>query len=89
LMRGEMYEALRRIGIHEIVPGEANFLMFHLDESQPTGEQLIERAREAGVFIRDVASMGSDLGLRALRIAIKDPACNERILRTMQQCVCR
>jgi histidinol-phosphate/aromatic aminotransferase/cobyric acid decarboxylase-like protein len=83
-----MREALRGIGIQEIVPGEANFLMFHLDESQPTSEQVIERARGAGVYIRDVASMGSDLGLRALRIAIKDSASNERILRTLQLYVC-
>ena len=87
LLRDEMHQALRAIGIHEIVPGDANFLMFHLDESQPTGEQVIERARGAGVFVRDVASMGSDLGLRALRIAIKDPVSNERILQTLQQCV--
>jgi histidinol-phosphate/aromatic aminotransferase/cobyric acid decarboxylase-like protein len=52
LLRGEMHEALRGIGIHEIVPGEANFLMFHLDESQPTAVQVIERARGAGVFVR-------------------------------------
>jgi histidinol-phosphate/aromatic aminotransferase/cobyric acid decarboxylase-like protein len=88
LLRGEMHDALRDIGIHDIVPGEANFLMFHLDETQPTGEQVIERARRAGVFVRDVESMGSDLGLRALRIAIKDPASNGRILQTLQQCVC-
>lgn len=86
-MCGEMLEALQSIGIHEIVPGEANFLMFHLDESNPTAEQVIARARETGVFVRDVASMGSDLGLRALRIAIKDPASNERILRTLGQCL--
>jgi histidinol-phosphate/aromatic aminotransferase/cobyric acid decarboxylase-like protein len=88
LMRGEMHEALQGIGIPEIVPGEANFLMFHLGESQPTGEEAIERAREAGVFVRDAANMGSDLGLRALRIAIKDPVGNERVLRTLRQCVC-
>jgi histidinol-phosphate/aromatic aminotransferase/cobyric acid decarboxylase-like protein len=87
LLRAEMHEALRGIGIHEIVPGEANFLLLHLDESQPPGEQVIERARGAGVFLRDVGSMGNDLGSRALRIAIKDPASNERILRAMQLCV--
>jgi histidinol-phosphate/aromatic aminotransferase/cobyric acid decarboxylase-like protein len=86
-MRGEMHQALRGIGIHEIVPGEANFLMFHLDRSHPAGDQVIERAREAGVFIRDVASMGSDLGSRALRIAIKDPVSNERVLQTLKQCL--
>jgi histidinol-phosphate/aromatic aminotransferase/cobyric acid decarboxylase-like protein len=87
LLRGEMHEALLGIGVHEIVPGEANFLMFHLDESLPAAEQVINRAREAGVFLRDVTNMGSALGSRALRIAIKDSASNERILRTLQTCI--
>lgn len=59
--------------------------MFHLDESQPDAEQVIERARQGGVFLRDVTSMGSNLGSHALRIAIKDPAGNERILRMLRQ----
>ena len=88
MMRDAMLGALHGIGIHEVVPGEANFLMFHLDESQPTSRQVIERAREGGVFVRDVASMGSDLGLRALRIAVKDPVSNERVLRTLRHCLC-
>jgi histidinol-phosphate/aromatic aminotransferase/cobyric acid decarboxylase-like protein len=88
LLREGMHQALRSIGIHEIVPGEANFLMFHLDESQPTGEQVIQQAQRAGVFVRDVRSMGSNLGFSALRISIKDPAGNERVLRKLQQCVC-
>jgi histidinol-phosphate/aromatic aminotransferase/cobyric acid decarboxylase-like protein len=84
-LRAEMDRALRKIGIHEIVPGEANFLMFHLDDSQPAAADVIHRARQAGVFLRDVANMGVDLGSRALRIAIKEPAGNERILRALQQ----
>jgi histidinol-phosphate/aromatic aminotransferase/cobyric acid decarboxylase-like protein len=85
LLRAEMCQALSDLGVHEIVPGEANFLMFHLDESQRTGAQAVELARKAGVFIRDVTSMGSDLGPRALRIAIKDPMSNERIVRALAQ----
>ena len=87
VMRAQMHQALQGMGIHEIVPGQANFLMFHLDESQSTAEQVIERARDNGVFIRDIASMGSTLGLRALRIAIKDPAGNQRVLQTLRQCL--
>ena len=87
LLRTEMREALRAIGIRDIVPSEANFLMFHLDGCHPPGEQVIEQARKAGVFIRGVASMGSNLDSRALRIAIKDPPGNERILQTLQRCV--
>jgi histidinol-phosphate/aromatic aminotransferase/cobyric acid decarboxylase-like protein len=85
MLRNQMYEALRSIGIHEIVPGQANFLMFHLDASQPNGEQVIENARKEGIFIRNVASMGTNLGSRALRIAIKDSVGNEQILRTLQR----
>jgi histidinol-phosphate/aromatic aminotransferase/cobyric acid decarboxylase-like protein len=85
LLGVEVHEALLSMGIREIVPGEANFLMFHLDESQPTASQIIDVARKEGVFVRDIASMGSELGSRALRIAIKDPAGNKRVLQALQR----
>ncbi len=62
LLGVEVHEALLSMGIREIVPGEANFLMFHLDESQPNASQIIDVARKEGVFVRDIASMGSELG---------------------------
>jgi histidinol-phosphate/aromatic aminotransferase/cobyric acid decarboxylase-like protein len=80
-----MHEGLHSIGIREIVPGEANFLMFHLEESQPTAPQIINVARKEGVFVRDVASMGGKLASHALRIAIKDPAGTKRVLQTLQR----
>lgn len=89
VMRAEMQGALRRIGIDEIVPGETNSLMFHLDNSQPSAAEVTGRAREEGVFLRNVSSMGSGLGERALRIAIKDRIGNERILRALQKGLCR
>jgi histidinol-phosphate/aromatic aminotransferase/cobyric acid decarboxylase-like protein/GNAT superfamily N-acetyltransferase len=85
LLRAEVEEALRALGVQEIVGGEANFLMFHLDDSQPSAGSVIDAARDAGVFLRDVASMGSQMGERALRIAIKDRAGNERVLRTLER----
>jgi histidinol-phosphate/aromatic aminotransferase/cobyric acid decarboxylase-like protein len=85
LLRAEMHEGLHSIGIREIVPGEANFLMFHLEESQPTAPQIINVARKEGVFVRDVASMGGKLASHALRIAIKDPAGTKRVLQTLQR----
>jgi histidinol-phosphate/aromatic aminotransferase/cobyric acid decarboxylase-like protein len=65
LLGVEVHEALLSMGIREIVPGEANFLMFHLDESQLNASQIIDAARREGVFVRDIASMGSELGSRA------------------------
>lgn len=88
-LRAEMEEALREIGIEEVVPGEANFLMFHLDDSQLIAREVIDRAREAGVFLRDVGNMGSSLGERVLRIAIKDRATNQRVLKTLQRSLSR
>jgi len=41
------------------------------------------------VFLRDVANMGSKLGARALRIAIKDRPGNERLLRTLERILSR
>lgn len=87
LLRAEMHDALHRMGIHEIVPGEANFLMFHLDAAQPTAVQVIDVAQQEGVFIRDVAGMGSNLGPRALRVAIKDRAQNGKVVRALQRSV--
>lgn len=84
-LRAEVNEALRGIGIHEIVPGEANFLMFHLDESQPTASQIIEVAVRDSVFLRDVSSMGNRLGSRAFRIAVKDRADNQRTLGALRR----
>jgi histidinol-phosphate/aromatic aminotransferase/cobyric acid decarboxylase-like protein/GNAT superfamily N-acetyltransferase len=88
LLRAQMEKALRGIGIHEIVPGEANFLMFHLVDTQPSAAKVIEQAREAGVFLRDVASMGTRLGSRALRVAVKDSFDNKRILESLERSLC-
>jgi histidinol-phosphate/aromatic aminotransferase/cobyric acid decarboxylase-like protein len=87
VLREETREALRGMGIREIVPGVANFLMFHMDASHPTAAQVNERARLSGVFLRDVSKMGNSLGERALRVAVKDSASNERVLRTLRECV--
>jgi histidinol-phosphate/aromatic aminotransferase/cobyric acid decarboxylase-like protein len=85
LLRAEAHEALLSMGIREIVPGEANFLMFHLEEFQPAAPQIISLARKEGIFLRNVASMGSKLESRALRIAIKDSASNNRVVEAVRQ----
>ena len=87
VLRAELHEAMHGMGIKEIVPGEANFLMFHLDESQPTAAQIIGLAQQEGVFVRNVSNMGASLGSHALRIAVKDPAGNDRTLHALRRCL--
>ena len=42
---------------------------------------MVMRCREKGLFLRDLSGMGSRLGPRALRMAVKDAATNQRMLR--------
>ena len=49
----------------------------------------MKRCREQGLFLRDVGAMGTRLGDRALRIAVKDESTNDRIVELIRQCAMR
>jgi histidinol-phosphate/aromatic aminotransferase/cobyric acid decarboxylase-like protein len=83
-LRQQLIEGLRGIGIHEIVAGQANFIMFHLEPDQPSATTVLSEARRRGVFLRDAFPMGCEVGLRALRLTVKDEETNKRILATLE-----
>jgi histidinol-phosphate/aromatic aminotransferase/cobyric acid decarboxylase-like protein len=83
-----LIRGLRSLGIEEIVPGSANFVLCHLEADRPTAAALIKEARESGVFLRDVASMGTNVGARALRIAVKDRNSSQIVLDTLERVLC-
>jgi histidinol-phosphate/aromatic aminotransferase/cobyric acid decarboxylase-like protein len=83
-LRAQLADGLRQIGIHEIIPGIANFILFHLRDDHPDAETVIRRCREKGLFLRDAAEMGSGLGDRAIRIAVKDPVTNQHMLQILK-----
>ena len=87
-LRTELVAGLRDMGIRDIVPGKANFVMFHLEAEHPTVAALVKESREAGVFLRDISSMGTNLGSRALRIAVKDRRSNQIVLKTLEKVLC-
>jgi histidinol-phosphate/aromatic aminotransferase/cobyric acid decarboxylase-like protein len=64
----------------DVVPGCANFLLCHLPEDAPEAATLAARLRTRGLFVRDVSGLSSELGPRAVRIAVKDGATNRRML---------
>jgi histidinol-phosphate/aromatic aminotransferase/cobyric acid decarboxylase-like protein len=84
-LRAELVAGLRRIGIEEIVPGTANFVLCHLDADQPTAADVVNESRKYGVFLRDASLMGTELGPRALRIAVKDRATNAIVVETLER----
>jgi histidinol-phosphate/aromatic aminotransferase/cobyric acid decarboxylase-like protein len=63
-----------------IVPGIANFLLCQLPASGPSAETVVQGCRKHGLFLRNAAAMSQHLGDRCIRIAVKDPRTNRRIL---------
>lgn len=82
-LRAQLAEALQMMTPLEVVPGVANFLLCHLPPGGPDAATVVQDCRASGLFLRDVASMGSQLGHRAVRIAVKDGATNRQIVTTL------
>ena len=83
-LRNELSALLSCLG-WDVVPGCANFLLCHLPANQPEAATLIAACRRHGLFLRDVANMGTVFDTRALRVAVKDAGTNHvmvGILRT-------
>jgi len=78
-LRAELTTALHSLG-WDVVAGVANFLLCHLLESGPSAAEIVQRARERGLFLRDASTMGSQLGTHAIRVAVKDSATNARMV---------
>lgn len=78
-MRGQLAIDLSVLG-WEVIPGSANFLLSHLPAAGPNARELVEACKRQGLFVRDAAVMGSLLGDRAVRIAMKDEESNRRML---------
>ncbi len=83
-LRSELEQGLKQIGIQEIIPGVANFILFHLSDDHPDSATVISRCQEQGLYIRDAAEMGTGMGDRAIRIAVKDSKTNHRILQILK-----
>jgi len=82
-LRAELADALRALN-WTVIPSIANFLLCHLPDNGPDTATLIARCRERGLFLRDASTMGSQLGNRAVRIAVKDGETNRRMIEILR-----
>jgi histidinol-phosphate/aromatic aminotransferase/cobyric acid decarboxylase-like protein/GNAT superfamily N-acetyltransferase len=69
----------------EILSGSANFLLGFLPANGPTTDQLIEAARAHHLFLRNPSASCPALGDRAVRIAVKDAATQQKMLSLLQE----
>lgn len=80
LLREQLKNDLENLGVAEIIPGIANFLLFYLPAKFGSAKGLIKKCRDKDLFLRDVSNMGSALGDGAIRIAVKDECTNTRMV---------
>lgn len=82
-LRGQLAAELAAFG-WEVLPGTANFLLCHLSGDGPMADAVVRLCRERGLFLRDAALMGAQLGPRAIRIAVKDAATNAHMVEILK-----
>lgn len=73
-LREALAAALRGFG-WRVLPGSANFLLCELPEDGPTAAEVVRGSRRRGLFLRDARAMGSAMGERMVRVAVK--SCGE------------
>ena len=56
----------------------------HLPANAPEAATLVGRSRERGLFVRDMANMGTCFDARTLRIAVKDRETNRAMLQILR-----
>ena len=84
-LRESLATQVAMLGGIEVIPGVANFILCQLAPERPAATEVVAACRERNVFIRDAAQMSRSLGDRAVRIAVKDAASNERILEVLRE----
>jgi histidinol-phosphate/aromatic aminotransferase/cobyric acid decarboxylase-like protein len=84
-LRMQLMQQLARFEGWDLVPGAANFLLCHVAEQGPDAPEIVRRCRARGLFLRDAGGMGSGLGNRALRIAVKDEETNSRMVAILRE----
>jgi histidinol-phosphate/aromatic aminotransferase/cobyric acid decarboxylase-like protein/GNAT superfamily N-acetyltransferase len=83
-LREALAADLRQLG-WKLLPGIANFLLCFLPENGPDADAVVRLCRRRNLFLRDAAVMGSQLGTRTIRMAVKDRATNRRMVAVLQQ----
>jgi histidinol-phosphate/aromatic aminotransferase/cobyric acid decarboxylase-like protein len=82
-LRSVLAGELRRDGL-DVLEGQIGSVLVHLGDDAPTAQEVVRRCGDRGVFLRDASDMGTRLGPRVLRIAVKDARSNARVVRTLR-----
>lgn len=79
-LRDELSALLDRIGI-DTIGAQANFLLCSVRGGIISANQLIDRCRRRKLFLRNLDNFGTRIDAWTFRIAVKDTATNQRMVR--------
>jgi len=82
--REQLGAGLQKLG-WQVVPAVANCLLCHVPDEGPDAATIVDRCRAHGLFLRNAANMSQHLGQRCVRIAVKDPVTNSRMLEILRR----
>ena len=79
-----LYQELVKLGC-DVVPGVANFLLMFLPTDGITAAEFVEKAQAKGVYLRNAENMGIYLNQYAVRVDVKSPEDNRKMLYIIKQ----
>ena len=85
--RDKLELQLKQIGIDEIIPGIANFIMFHVDNDKFSASRIVNECKLKKLYLRELSGMRKSFEDDAIRIAVKDLNTNNKMIAILRECL--
>ena len=86
-LRDKLELQLKQIGIDEIIPGIANFIMFHVGNDKFSASRIVNECKLKKLYLRDLTGMGTSFEDDAIRMAVKDLNTNNKMITILRECL--
>ena len=86
-LRDKLELQLKQIGIYEIIPGIANFIMFHVGNDKFSASRIVNECKLKKLYLRDLSGMGKSFEDDAIRMAVKDLNTNNKMIAILRECL--
>ena len=86
-LRDKLELQLKQIGIDEIIPGIANFIMFHVGNDKFSAARIVNECKLKKLYLRDLSGMGTSFEDDAIRMAVKDLNTNNKMIAILRECL--
>ena len=86
-LRDKLELQLKQIGIDEIIPGIANFIMFHVGNDKFSASRIVNECKLKKLYLRDLSGMGTSFKDDAIRMAVKDLNTNNKMIAILRECL--